>query len=169
MPTSDHVSGGKKPPSDSSRRALRTIAVFEATKGVAALAMLAGVIDLMHHDVRHLALELIGHFGWNPQAHYSEIILHYANMLPGANMQQLVLLVFAYASIRLVEAYGLWNDQAWSEWLGALSGGIYIPLELSHLVHRPSAINVVVLASNIFLVGFLVRRLRQRVQHADPR
>lgn len=159
----------KKPPSDSSRRTLRAIAVFEATKGVAALAMLAGVIDLMHHDIRHLALELIGHFGWSPNYHYSEIILHYADMLPGANMQQLALLASAYASIRLLEAYGLWNDQAWSEWLGALSGGIYIPIELSHFLHRPSAINVAVLAGNIFLVGFLVHRLRQRVQRANRR
>lgn len=37
------------------RRALRAIAVFEAIKGIAALAAIIGVFDLMHRDVRYLA------------------------------------------------------------------------------------------------------------------
>jgi Predicted membrane protein (DUF2127) len=49
------------------RRVLHAIAVFEATKGIAALTVLIGVLDLMHRDVRHLAIELIGHFGLDPK------------------------------------------------------------------------------------------------------
>jgi uncharacterized membrane protein (DUF2068 family) len=151
------------------RRTLRAIAVFEAVKGMAALAAIVGVLELMHRDVRHLAMELIGHFGLNPDARYPEIVLHYADLLPGANVRSLVALALAYILVRMAEAYGLWNDRAWGEWLGALSGGLYIPFEVTHMMHQPSVINGTVLAGNIFVVGFLVfqlwRRPRKYITH----
>ena len=147
------------------RRALRVIAVFEAIKGIAALAAIIGVLDLMHRDVRHLAMELIGRFGLDPDARYPSLLLHYADLLPDANVRSLVLLALGYILVRLLEAYGLWNDWAWAEWLGALSGGFYIPFEIGHLMHRPSVISAVVLAGNVFVVSFLVFQLwRRRIE-----
>ncbi len=116
----------------------------------------------MHHDVRHLAIELIGRFGLNPGSRYPSILLHYADLLPGANVRSLVFLAFGYIFVRAFEAYGLWNDRAWGEWLGALSGGLYIPFEIGHLVHRPSIINAAVLTANVFVVSFLAYQLSRR-------
>lgn len=147
------------------RRALRAIAVFEAIKGIAALAAVIGLLDLIHHDLRRLAMELIGHFNLNPEAHYPSVLLHYADLLPGVNLRLLVLIAFGYILVRELEAYGLWNDRAWGEWLGALSGGLYIPFEIDHLVHRPSIINAAVLAGNIFVVSFLVYQLSRKRKH----
>jgi uncharacterized membrane protein (DUF2068 family) len=144
------------------RRALRAIAVFEAMKGIAAFAAVIGLVDLMHHDVHRLALELIGHFNLNPDAHYPSILLHYADLLPGANLRSLLFLALGYIIVRALEAYGLWYDRAWGEWLGALSGGLYVPFEFGHIAHRPSIINAAVLAGNIFVVSFLVYQLSRR-------
>jgi len=141
------------------RRALRAIAAFEATKGIAAFAALIGVVDLMHHDVHRLALELIGHFNLNPDARYPSILLRYADLLPGADLRALFVLAFGYILLRLCEAYGLWNDRTWGEWLATLSGALYIPFEIVHIAHRPSIINALVLAGNIFVIGFLALRL----------
>ena len=85
---------------DATRRALRAIAVFEGIKGIAALAAAVGVLDLMHNDVRHLAIELIGHFHLNPEAHYPSILLHYADLLPGADLRSLMLLASGYIATR---------------------------------------------------------------------
>jgi len=141
------------------RRALRTIAVFEAIKGIAAFAAIIGVLDLMHRDVRHLAIDLIGRFGLSPDAHYPSILLHYADLLPGADVRLLVLVASGYILVRLLEAYGLWNDRAWGEWLAALSGALYIPFESGHLIHRPSLISAAVLAGNVFVVVFMAFQL----------
>ena len=151
------------------RRALRAIAVFEAVKGIAALAAVIGLLDLVQHDVRRLALALIGHFNLNPDARYPSILLHYADVFTGANVRSLLFLASGYIVVRMLEAYGLWNDRAWGEWLGALSGGLYIPFEIRHLVHRPSIINAAVLAGNIFVVGFLVYQLSHRPKHGITR
>jgi len=147
------------------RRTLHAIAAFEAIKGLSAFAAVIGVLDLMHHDVRHLAMELIGRFHLNPEAHYPSVLLHYASLLPGADLHSLFLLASGYIAVRLLESYGLWNDCAWGAWLGTLSGGIYIPLELNHLWHRPSLITGLVLAGNMFLVAFLTVQLWRRNHH----
>lgn len=144
------------------RRALHAIAAFEAIKGLAALAAVVGVLDLMHHDLRHLAIELIGHFHLNPEARYPSVLLHYADLLPGADLHSLFLMAAGYIVARLLESYGLWNNYAWGEWLGALSGGIYLPFEFNHLLHHPSLITGVVLLSNMFLVAFLASQLWRR-------
>jgi uncharacterized membrane protein (DUF2068 family) len=144
------------------RRTLRAIAAFEALKGIAALAAVIGLLDLMHHDVRQVAMALIGRFGLNPDARYASILLHYADLLPGANVRLLVFVAFAYILVRMLEAYGLWNALAWGEWLGVLSGGLYIPFEIGHFIRRPSLVNAAVLAGNVFVVGFLARQLSRR-------
>ncbi len=151
------------------RRTLRAIAVFEGIKGIAALAAVVGILDLAHHDVRHLAIELIGHFHFNPDAHFPPILLRYADLLPGADLRSLVLLAAGYILARLLECYGLWNDRAWGEWLGTLSGGLYVPFELGHLMHRPSVITGLVLGLNVFLVSFLAHQLWQKCRRALSR
>jgi uncharacterized membrane protein (DUF2068 family) len=159
--TDDHSAVVTKHPL-ARRRALRSIAAFEAIKGVAALALLIGVLDLMHRDVGQLALELIGHFGLNPEAHYPALLLQYAAMLSDINPLTLVVLGLAYITIRLAEAYGLWHDKAWAEWLAALSGALYLPFELEHLRHRPTLTSTTVVVANVFVVGFMVYQLWQR-------
>ncbi len=142
--------------------ALRAIALFEATKAVAALAAIVGILDLMHRDVQRLAMALIGRFSLDPDAHYPSLLMHYAGLLPHANVPLLVSLALGYILMRLLEAYGLWHDRAWGEWLGALSGGVYVPFELGHLVHKPALVSAAVLAGNVCTVAYLAFRLWQR-------
>jgi len=149
------------------RNALHAIAAFEATKGLAALAGLIGVLDLLHRDVRAVVMTLIGRFGLDPEAHYPSLLLHYADLLPDADVHMLVVLGTAYIALRFIEATGLWLGKAWGEYLGAFSGGIYIPFELIHLVHEPSLVNIGVVVLNIVIVAYLVRALWQR-RHPSP-
>ena len=151
----------------SQRKALRAIAVFEAAKGAAVLAGLIGLIDLLHSDVQAAVLTLIGRFGLDPDAPYPSMLLHYAALLPDADIRMLVILASAYISLRAVEATGLWFAQAWAEYLGALSGGIYIPFEVSHFIHEPDVINAGIVLINTTIVGYLVYALWQRHQKAQ--
>ena len=152
----------------SQRKALRAIAVFEAAKGAAVLAGLIGLIDLLNSDVQAAVLALIGRFGLDPDAPYPSMLLHYAALLPDADIRMLVILASAYISLRAVEATGLWFAQVWAEYLGALSGGIYIPFEVSHFVHEPDVINAGIVLINTTIVGYLVYALWQRHQRAHP-
>jgi uncharacterized membrane protein (DUF2068 family) len=147
-------------PSHGQKRALRTIAVLEAAKGAAALAASLGFFSLLHHDLHPLAVALISHFGLNPGDHYPAIVLHYADLLADQNLRNLVLLAAGYVVLRFAEAYGLWRQQRWGEWLGALSGALYVPFELRHLLHSPSLASVLVLAANVLVVAYLALQLK---------
>lgn len=155
-------------PLSAQRRALRGIALFEGFKGLAALLSGIGLVSLLHHDLRHLVLELVGHFDLDPAQHFPALLLHYVDVLNGTPLGTLELLLAGYVLVRLSEAYGLWKDRAWAEWLGALSGGLYIPFELRHLWHAPTLVSGGVLVVNgvmvVFLAWQLVNRRRGVVQ-----
>ena len=148
----------------SERRALKAIAVFEAIKGVAALASTIGLLSLLHHDLHHLALALAGHFGLDPAQHFPALLLQYVDQVNSTPLRSIVLLGGGYVTIRLVEAYGLWFDRVWGEWVAALSGGLYVPFEAHHLYFKTTAINALVLLFNLAVVGFMMYRLYQRRQ-----
>jgi uncharacterized membrane protein (DUF2068 family) len=147
---------------DTELEAVRFIACFEALKGLAALAASVGLLSLVHHDVRALAYAFIGHFHLDPDAHYPRLLLNEASLLASSDLRQAVVLAWAYAAIRLLEGYGLWKDRAWAEWLATLSGSVYLPWELNHLVQHTTVINGIVLIGNFAVVAFMVVRLRRR-------
>ncbi len=147
---------------DARRRALHAIALFEAIKGGVALAAGLGLLGLLHYDVRRLALALLWRFHLDPEMHYPELLLHYADLLNAIDLRTMAPVAIAYITVRWLEAYGLWKEKAWAEWLAALSGALYIPLEVAHLVHRPSLINAGVLLANIGVVGFMAFQLWRR-------
>jgi uncharacterized membrane protein (DUF2068 family) len=145
-------------------RALRVVALFEAFKGLAALAAGIGLLGLLHRDVHQLATALLWHFHLDPNTRYPALLLHYADLLGAINLRTLAPVALAYISLRLLEAYGLWREKAWAEWLAALSGALYIPLEIAHLVHRTTLINAGVLLANIAVVGFMAFQFWRRIR-----
>jgi uncharacterized membrane protein (DUF2068 family) len=148
---------------------MRAIALLEAVKGFTALAASLGMLNLLHHDLHHVAVALIGHLGLSPGDRYPALIVHYADVLADANRRSLFLLASAYVTLRLVEAYGLWFERTWGQWLAALSGALYVPFEVRHLVHSPSAISALVLLANLAVVAYMVYELwRERRQGAAP-
>jgi len=152
---------------EKTRGALLTIAVFEAIKGFAAIAASLGLLSLAHRDVRQLAYALIGHYHLDPEAHYPQMLIETANWVATSNVYTIFLIAVLYAVIRLVEAYGLWKDRAWAEWLAALGGTLYLPFELSHLIKHTTTINACVLIGNLAVVIFMVYRLKKRRHEAE--
>ena len=73
-----------------------------------------------------------------------------------------MLTTWGYAAIRFTEGYGLWKSRVWAEWLAALSGGVYLPLEIGHLIKHVSIINTAVLMTNAAVVAYMIFRLRWR-------
>ncbi len=141
------------------RRALRAIAAFETLKGVTALTAGVGLLGLLHHDLHRLAAALIGHIGLDPGSHYPALFLRDVDVLRDANLRSLMLACAGYVLARGLEAYGLWNDRVWGPWLGALSGLLYVPFELRHVVLRPSVFGALVVAINLAIVAFLARQV----------
>ena len=138
---------------------LRVVAAVEATKGLLILAAGAGLFSLVHKDVEAVAEHLVRALHMNPASHTPRIFLELADQLTSARLQLLALGALAYASLHLVEAYGLWRGRRWAEWLTVVAGGFYVPVELYELWRGVTWLKSALLVLNLAIVVYLVREL----------
>ena len=136
--------------------ALRTVALIEAAKGALVLLVGFGMLSLIGRDVEHFAERLITHSHMNPASHYPRIFLDFADRVTNTHLMLLAAGAAAYALVRFVEAYGLWHERTWAEWFAALSGGIYIPLEILRLHKHVNWISIALLTLNVAIVVFML-------------
>ncbi len=144
------------------RPALRTVALFEAAKGLLALLGASGLLLFAHRDLQALALGLLEHMHLNPAARYPHIFVQAVEHLQEQKLTWVALGAAGYALLRLAEGYGLWRGRAWAEWLAAASGAIYLPFEVAELLRRPGWLSISLLLLNAGIVVLMLRALRQR-------
>ena len=136
---------------------VRLIAVFEALKGTLVLLAGFGLLALVHHDVQAFAERLVRHSHLNPARHYPRIFIEAAARTSDSRLRILAALAFAYAVIRLVEAYGLWHMKVWAEWFAIIAGSVYLPVEVYEVFQRLTWTRAGVLLVNLFIVAYLAR------------
>lgn len=146
---------------------LRAVAVFEFIKGSIVLLIGLGLLSLVGRDVQDAAERFLHTFHLDPAWHYSKKFVEKASTLTDVNIRRLAVFAFAYAAFRIVEAYGLWYEYLWAEWLAVVSAGLYMPVEVYHLWEQITLIRVCVFVGNLAIVAYLAYVLwdnhRQRV------
>ena len=126
------------------------------------LAVGAGLLAYAHRDLQDVAEELLLHLHLNPASRIPGIFVALAARLTSINLWLLALGAATYATVRIAEGYGLWYDRAWAEWLGAISGLIYVPFELYALSKGVTLLKLATLALNVLVVAVLVDALLRR-------
>jgi uncharacterized membrane protein (DUF2068 family) len=145
-------------------KTVRFVAYLEAAKGLLVLATATGLLSLLHRDVYELAAMLIEHAHLDPASKYPQIFLDAAARMGDSRLMMLAAGAALYATVRLVEAYGLYFERAWAEVLAAVGGAIYVPFEVLGLVHKPSWHGAGLLAVNLAVVALMVRAMLRRRQ-----
>ncbi|MEO8360388.1 MAG: DUF2127 domain-containing protein [Vicinamibacteria bacterium] len=141
---------------------VRSVAIFEGAKGVIVLAVGFGLLSLLHRDIQAVAESIVRHLHLGPAGHYSEIFLRAASHLQNGRLGWFAAGAFAYATVRLVEAYGLWHERPWAEWLAIVSAGLYLPVEVFEFWRHHSVLGGLIMTGNLLLVaGLLYVRLSE--------
>lgn len=145
---------------------VRAIALFEGLKGALVLLAGFGLLSLLHRDLQTMAEDLVRHSHLNPAHHYPRVFIEAAAHTNDARLRSLAALAFLYASVRFVEAYGLWRTRVWAEWFAILSGALYVPIEVYELCKRPTWLRAAILLTNLLIVSYLVwlRRTQHRTR-----
>lgn len=157
MDTPPHIAG--RPAAGERRTELRAVALFEGVKGVLSLAGAGALLLAGPAHLQHGALSLLSHL------HGAHVLVPPAWLTSGINdhsVRLAVLVVVAYALLRLLEAWGLWRARAWASWLGCVSAALYLPLEVHALLRHPGWVALSVLAVNLVAVAVLGRDLWRR-------
>lgn len=142
--------------SSPTHKALKPIAVFEAFKGAVVLVAGFELLSFLGQDAAELAARLVQRLHLNPANHYPEIFIRAMADITDSKLWLLAGFAALYASVRFFEAYGLWHERRWAEWLAALSGAVYVPAELYELTIHVSWLTVSTLVLNLAVVAYMV-------------
>lgn len=147
-----------------SSESIKAVAIYEIVKGIGAL-LGAAALRLWHKDLERWLTTATEtwheHFGrlLAPQVESTVQLAQKASQ----NWPLFLALIFAYASLRFIEAYGLWQDRTWAYWFGVIGYGIFIPIELYYLLSSPfDWFKLGILILNVTIVIVVYRNMKQK-------
>jgi len=121
-----------------------------------------GLMRLVHRDVAYAAHALIDRLHLDAARKFPHIFLQLAENLTDAQLWGLAALALAYALLRFAEAYGLWRGRSWGQWIAAVSGAIYVPVEIYELMRSVTWIKVSALLLNVAVVVYMCYTLYRK-------
>ena len=136
--------------------------MFEFAKGALVLVAGLGLLAFVHRDIRNVVEELLEHLHLDPASRVPEIFVALAERVASMDLWLLAIGATVYAAVRIAEGYGLWLDREWAEWLGAVSGLIYVPFELYALAKGVTPLKLATLGINLLVVAVLSDALWRR-------
>ena len=136
--------------------------MFEFAKGALVLVAGLGLLAFVHRDIRDVVEELLEHLHLDPASRVPEIFVALAERVASMDLWLLAIGATVYAAVRIAEGYGLWLDREWAEWLGAVSGLIYVPFELYALAKGVTPLKLATLGINVLVVAVLSDALWRR-------
>lgn len=143
--------------------------MFELAKGLLVLVAGVGLLAFVHRDIREVAEELLEHLHLDPASRFPAIFVALAERVASIDLWLLAIGAAVYATVRIAEGYGLWNDREWAEWLGAASGLVYVPFEIYALTKGVTLLKVATFGLNLLVVAVLVDALWRRRRRSGLR
>jgi uncharacterized membrane protein (DUF2068 family) len=142
------------------RRLLRLVAFFEFLKGAFGLLVGFVAILLVHKDAWVIAESLLALLHISTDRHFAQLFLDFADDVTPARLWTAAFLAFIYATLRFIEAYGLWKQRTWAEWFAFGSGALLIPWEIREMLRGITLLRSVLLVGNLVVVGYMFYLLR---------
>ena len=144
---------------------LRTVAVFEASKGLLVVA-LAVILIAVRGQIEDYTEDFLFALHLSPDRRFARLVMDAATKLSDVHAWTVFLAGATYSTVRFVEAWGLWHFRVWAEWFALLSGTLYLPWEILKVAERASWERVGILVINIAIILYMlvirVRDVRSR-------
>lgn len=144
------------------------VASFEFIKGLFVLLIGLSAILLVHKDAWVIAESLLALLHISTDRHSAQLFLDFADDITDARLWAAARLAFAYTALRFAEAYGLWRQRTWAEWVAFGSGTLLIPLEIRELLRGVTPLRSAVFVGNVVIVFYMLYLLRSGRLAAIP-
>jgi uncharacterized membrane protein (DUF2068 family) len=142
------------------KQVLRAVASFEFVKGSFVLLMGLCAVMLVHRDAWLIAESLLALLHISSDRHWAQVFLDLADNVTDARLWAAAQIAFTYAALRFTEAYGLWNERPWAEWVAFISGALLLPLEVRELLRGVTLLRVALFGGNLAVVLYMYSVLR---------
>ncbi|MGA2016307.1 MAG: DUF2127 domain-containing protein [Opitutaceae bacterium] len=136
---------------------LKLIAGAKLAKGIVLACLSLGVLDLIHSDLPALALRFLEVARISPENRYVVFLLDKVGLVDTRTLVRLGILSALYASILLVEGFGLWIGAAWAEYMVVISSGVFVPEECLILLHKFTWLRLSILLVNAAILVYVAK------------
>ncbi len=139
---------------------MHLLAGVKFLKGLLIFIVAVKLLTLLNRDVAEWAMDFVSRHGINAENHYIQVILE---KVSGVNRQQMMMMsggAFLYSGLQLTEGIGLWLEKRWAEYLTAIATALLLPVEIYEIFEKFTWVRLVIFIVNIFIVWYLVTRLR---------
>lgn len=157
------------------RRLLRAVATLEFSKGIFVVIMGFCALLLVHKDTWLIAESILSLLHISTDRRSAQIFLDFADNITDARLWAAARIAFAYAALRFTEAYGLWRQRTWAEWVAFVSGTLLLPFEVRELFRGLTFWRCALLIGNLAIVCYMLyvildnRRERRNATAASTR
>jgi len=136
------------------------IALEKLLKGTVVIVIAVELLTFLNSDIHAWALDFADRHGIDAGNRFVHSALEH---LVGVNNNELITwssIAVVYASLLFTEGLGLWFQKRWAEYLTAIGTALLIPLELYEIYERFTWLRLGIFVLNVFIVWYLVTRLR---------
>jgi uncharacterized membrane protein (DUF2068 family) len=151
-----HVPAAKSDRHRRQRRVLRAVASFEFAKGIFVALMGFCALVLVHKNVWRIAESLLALLHISTDRRSAQLFLDFADSVTDARLWAAARIAFAYAALRFTEAYGLWKERTWAEWVAFVSGALLLPFEVRELLRGLTALRCFLFVGNVAVVLYML-------------
>ncbi len=108
--------------------------------------------DTMEHYVRNMHIDTDNRFITNMLAKLSGV--------SAIQLRRVGVVTFIYATVYLVEGFGLIMAKRWAEYLTVILTGALVPLEIYGIMDRVTIARIIILIFNLIILAYLIYQLR---------
>lgn len=142
--------------------ALVVIGGYHVVKALVLAAIAFGAISLFHKDVSTHVTWWFEAIRVDPANPYAGAVVDKAQDIHTHQLKQVSALTSVYAVLFFVQGIGLLLRKRWAEWLTLVALSLLVPIEIYELVRQFSVIRVLVLISNLAIIGYVIWLMRQK-------
>ncbi len=148
---------------------LYAITIFKLVKGTTAAFV---ALMIYTHSDRDLQAEFQNLLDWlhhwlkvNPEREFWSDIAAKIDTITEKKMIHFALGTLMYSLFSLVEGIGLMFRVKWAGWMAIGESAFFIPIEIAHLMHKPTWFVFGILAVNVFIVLYLYWNRERLFRH----
>lgn len=136
---------------------LKIIIIEKFFLGTITFLLSFGIISLINKDMEEFANNLAVFFNLDMDNYYIEAFIDRIGMVENGTIIGVSIGIVSYASLNLLEAYGLHRRKRWAEWLTVIATSLFIPFEIYEIIQEQTIIRIGILILNIAIVYYLAK------------
>ena len=143
------------------------IAFFKLAQALLFVALGIGALRLLHKDIADMLTRMVDHLRFNPESHFINFLITKAANIDDRMLRRISEVVFAYASLDLLEGIGLYLEKTWAEYLTLAITGSFLPFEIFEVTRRLTWQRVSLLVINALVLLYLLKVVTERMRHRN--